>query len=57
MEIQELIGYYTYRSFLNEPSPVEDFNKIKFQESRTFFNRPINGTINGTFRFLLNQEH
>ena len=36
MEAQELIGYYTYRSFLNNPLPVEDFNKIKFAEAELF---------------------
>ena len=35
MEIEELIGYYTFRSFLNEPSTIEDFNKIKFAEAET----------------------
>ena len=53
MEIEELIGYYTYRSFLNEPSPIEDFNKIKFAEAETelFLFVQNNGTINGTLSF------
>jgi hypothetical protein len=30
MEYEELTGYYTYRSFLDNPLPVDDFNEIKF---------------------------
>lgn len=29
----EVTGTYTYRSFLNEPSIVGDFNKLQFAES------------------------
>lgn len=30
MTAAEVIGTYTYRSFLNRPEPVDDFNKLKF---------------------------
>ncbi|MFF5363740.1 hypothetical protein ACFY4I_30845 [Streptomyces scabiei] len=30
MSEPELHGTYTYRSFLNRPEPVEDFNKLRF---------------------------
>jgi hypothetical protein len=51
MEVHELIGYYSYRSFINEPLPVEDFNKIKISEAELFLIIQINGTINGTLSF------
>lgn len=33
MKIEDLIGYFTYRSFLDRPAPVDDFNNIKFAEA------------------------
>ena len=48
MESQELIGYYTLRNFLNDPSPVDDFNKIKFLEAELFLIVQYDGTISGT---------
>ena len=39
METQELVGYYTLRNFLNDPLPVDDFNRIKFLEAEAFFDR------------------
>ena len=37
MDIRQLTGYYTYRSFLNNPIPVDDFNQIKFAEAELFY--------------------
>ena len=51
MEAQELIGYYTYRSFLNNPLPVDDFNKIKFAEAELFLIVQTDGTVSGTLSF------
>ncbi len=51
MELQELTGYYTYRSFLNNPTPVDDFNKIKFAEAELFLLIQTDGTISGTLSF------
>jgi hypothetical protein len=51
MEAQELIGYYTYRSFLNIELPVNDFNKIKFAEAELFLIVQQDGTITGTLSF------
>jgi hypothetical protein len=51
MEYQELTGYYTYRSFLNTPSPVDDFNKIKFAEAELFLILDVAGTVTGTLSF------
>jgi hypothetical protein len=33
MSAEELTGVYTYRSMLNRPEPVGDFNKIRFAEA------------------------
>jgi hypothetical protein len=51
MEAQELTGYYTYRSFLNNPLPVEDFNKIKFAEAELFLIVQADGTMTGSLSF------
>ena len=51
MDIRQLTGYYTYRSFLNNPIPVDDFNQIKFAEAETFINVQTDGTITGTLSF------
>lgn len=51
MEAQELIGYYTYRSFLDLPLPVDDFNRIKFAEAELFLVVQSDSTVNGTLSF------
>ena len=51
MEYQELIGYYTYRSFRDNPLPVNDFNLIKFAEAELFLIIQADGTITGTLSF------
>lgn len=51
MEAHELSGYYTYRSFINQPLPVDDFNKIKFAEGELFLNIQYDGNIIGTLSF------
>lgn len=48
MEYQELIGYYTYRSFLDNPLPVNDFNNIKSVEAELFLIIHSDGGITGT---------
>ena len=47
----DLSGYYTYRSFINNPDPVEDFNKIQFAEAELFLNVRTDGAITGTLAF------
>ena len=47
METQELIGYYTLRNFLNDPLPVDDFNRIKFLEAELFLIVQPDGTVIG----------
>src|SRR5919112_3411179 len=51
MDVRQLTGYYTYRSFLNKPLPVDDFNQIKFAEAELFLNVQSDGTITGTLSF------
>jgi hypothetical protein len=47
MEAQELTGYYTYRSLLDNPLPVDDFNRIKFAEAEIFLIVEADGTPTG----------
>ena len=51
MDVRQLTGYYTYRSFLNNPMPVDDFNQIKFAEAESFLNVHTDGPITGTLSF------
>ena len=51
MDVRQLTGYYTYRSFLNNPSPIDDFNQIKFAEAELFLNVQSDGIITGTLSF------
>jgi hypothetical protein len=51
MEYQELIGYYTYRSFRDNPLPVNDFNNIKFAEAELFLIIHADSAITGTISF------
>jgi hypothetical protein len=47
MDGKQLSGYYTYRSFLDNPLPVNDFNTIKFDEAELFLIIGTDGTITG----------
>jgi hypothetical protein len=51
IEYKELIGYYTYRSFIDNHLPVNDFNNIKFEEAELFLILHADGTITGTLSF------
>jgi hypothetical protein len=51
MDIEQLTGYYTYRSFVNRPEPVDDFNKIRFAEGELFLWVQSDGTVSGTLAF------
>lgn len=51
MKIEDLIGNYTYRSFLDRPAPVDDFNKIKFAEAELFLHLNDDGTVTGHLAF------
>ena len=51
MDHQDLIGYYTYRSFLNRQDPADDFNRIRFGEGELFLWVAPDGVIQGTLGF------
>jgi len=51
MKIEDLVGYYTYRSVLNRPDPVDDFNKIKFGEAELFLHIGDDGVVSGLLAF------
>ncbi|HEU4407726.1 MAG TPA: hypothetical protein VFS43_20850 [Polyangiaceae bacterium] len=51
MDHHDLTGYYTYRSFLNQPAPADDFNKIRFGEGELFLYVAPNGAARGTLAF------
>ncbi len=51
MDIGNLTGYYTFRSFRNKPMPVNDFNQIKFAEAELFLVMKFDGTFTGTLSF------
>jgi hypothetical protein len=47
MQIQELTGYYTCRFFLNDPLPIDDFNKIKVAEQEIYMFVQTDGIVIG----------
>ena len=47
MDSKELSGYYTYRSFTDNPLPVNDFDTIKIDEVELFLIISNDGTITG----------
>lgn len=51
MTAAEVTGTYTYRSFLNRPEPVEDFNKLKFAELELRLDVGAGGEISGELVF------
>lgn len=51
MDPLDLTGYYIYRSFLNRPEPVDDFNKIRFAEGELFLWVAPDGVVQGTLGF------
>lgn len=51
LEYKELLGYYTYRSFIDNQLPVNDFNNIKSEEAELFLILHSDGAITGTLSF------
>ena len=51
MDHYDLTGYYTYRSFLNQPEPADDFNQIRFGEGELFLYVSPDGSVRGTLAF------
>jgi hypothetical protein len=48
---EELTGHYTYRSYLNRPEPVDDFNKLRFAQLELRLSVQADGTVTGTLIF------
>ncbi|MET7735209.1 hypothetical protein ABZT02_28150 [Streptomyces sp. NPDC005402] len=51
MDVAELTGTYTYRSFLNRPEPVDDFNKLRFAQLELRLTAEPDGTVSGELVF------
>ncbi|MFG2226322.1 hypothetical protein [Streptomyces sp. NPDC048644] len=51
MNVVELTGTYTYRSFLNRPEPVDDFNKLRFAQLELRLAAEPDGTVSGALVF------
>lgn len=51
IEYKELVGYYTFRGFIDNQLPVNDFNSIKFTEAELFLIPYSDGKITGTVSF------
>ena len=51
MSGQELTGTYTYRSFLDRPEPVDDFNRLRFAELELRLSVDAKGLISGALVF------
>ncbi|MEV0535560.1 hypothetical protein [Kitasatospora sp. NPDC050463] len=47
MNVMELTGTYTYRSFLEVPDPVDDFNKLRFAQAELKLVAEPDGTVRG----------
>jgi hypothetical protein len=48
MDVRQLSGYYTFRSFINDPSSVNDFNQLKYaDESELYINVRLDGGMIG----------
>jgi hypothetical protein len=48
---EELTGTYTYRSYLNRPEPVDDFNKLRFAQLELRLSVQADRTVTGTLIF------
>jgi hypothetical protein len=51
MDADGVTGVYTYRSLLNRPDPVGDFNAIRFAEAEVHLLVRVDGTVGGTLAF------
>ncbi|MFE6871402.1 hypothetical protein ACFVFS_33205 [Kitasatospora sp. NPDC057692] len=47
MNVTELTGTYTYRSFLELPDPVNDFNELRFAQAELRLSAEADGTVSG----------
>ena len=56
MDPFELVGTYTYRSFINEPGIVGDFSKLEFAEAELTLFSALDGTISGMLSWPTNDD-
>ncbi|MFF7456482.1 hypothetical protein [Kitasatospora sp. NPDC008115] len=47
MDVMELTGTYTYRSFLELPDPVDDFNRLRFAQATLELTAGADGAVGG----------
>ncbi|MFG1702628.1 hypothetical protein ACFLIM_05490 [Nonomuraea sp. M3C6] len=51
MDAADLTGAYTYRSFLDLPDPVDDFNRLRFGQLELRLSAEPDGTLSGLLLF------
>ncbi|WP_037676908.1 hypothetical protein [Streptomyces griseus] len=51
MDTADLAGTYTYRSFLDRPEPVDDFNRLRFAQLELRLSVEPGGVISGALIF------
>ncbi|MFD9412582.1 hypothetical protein ACFWBN_37035 [Streptomyces sp. NPDC059989] len=51
MQATDLTGTYTYRSFLNRPEPVDDFNDLRFAQLELRLTATSAGGVSGLLVF------
>ncbi|RST16534.1 hypothetical protein E2C00_17100 [Streptomyces sp. WAC05374] len=51
MDTANLAGTYTYRSFLDRPDPVDDFNRLRFAQLELRLTVDPDGSIGGALVF------
>jgi hypothetical protein len=56
MGAEELTGTYTYRSFLDRPEPVDDFNRLRFAQLELRLLAQPDGTMTGALVFPTSPE-
>jgi hypothetical protein len=56
MEPHQLSGTYTYRSFINEPRIVGDFNQLQFAEAELTLFAALDGRVNGVLSWPTNED-
>ena len=49
-------GTWTYRGFLNDPTPYEDYNQLKFGSGELVIDDTPIGQISGRLRIRANYE-
>ncbi|MCX4843996.1 hypothetical protein [Streptomyces sp. NBC_00893] len=56
MQATDLTGTYTYRSFLDRPEPVDDFNKLRFAQLELRLTATPTGSLSGLLVFSADED-